>query len=636
MVEANNKKAPVVKVGEVQKTRMEDGNVVHVPLAQMTAAASERVQAITGDPVRCRGCDAVLSAVSKLEPLAARAVASSGAHEHLWRCEFCDTANEISLDSGERPTAAITEYLLAPPPQSVAPEAEPMTVFCIDCSGSMCVSQEVQGKVALHALGQRRAQQNASGNASLAAFGDGSQQWLPSQRRRNEITYLSRLECVQAAVHAQLDALPLNRRVALVTFNGDVTAYLSGLAEPVVLAGDLLSDLDALVERGAQTASLDARGSGPQADKQLQQAREKLLDRVYGLQEGGATALGPALAFAMGLVLRRTAGSHIIVCTDGRANVGVGRLDFDAKTSAAQLEQERSVYARLGAQGRQHGTRVDVVSIRGDDCALEQLGVLADATAGSVDIFDPLELASRVARLDRALVATGVELSVHVPRPLRFRTTGAQQHVLKQQIGNVTSDSDFTASFESAAAAAAAAAGPIAVQTQVAYTRTDGTRLLRVVTETRAPTDKREQADFGIVGCNGAPVVAMHSIHRAASLAHAGDYPSARVLLTATQRAFQRAMHEALVHMPQAADANSARTHLKQCQLAYINFIKQAERLDGFMREATAQAKLLGSLPAGAAPPAAAGRVAERDDSAAKNIVQMKYAPRRLFEQVVV
>jgi hypothetical protein len=82
-----------------------------------------------------------------------------------------------------------------------------------------------------------------------------------------------------------------------------------------------------------------------------------------------------------------------------------------------------------------------------------------------------------------------------------------------------------------------------------------------------------------------------------------GDYQEARVNLISHMRLLQRGM------------ATS-----KQ-QREYINFIRQAERLDGFMREAQQQEAMLATQQ---------GRVTveerkmARDDSAAKNIVQMK------------
>ena len=63
-------------------------------------------------------------------------------------------------------------------------------------------------------------------------------------------------------------------------------------------------------------------------------------------------------------------------------------------------------------------------------------------------------------------------------------------------------------------------------------------------------------------------------------------------------------------------------TSLKS-QREYIHFIVQAEKLDGFMRQAQAQANVLGSMK---------GVSFEgKDDSAQKNIVQMKQAHFALF-----
>lgn len=47
------------------------------------------------------------------------------------------------------------------------------------------------------------------------------------------------------------------------------------------------------------------------------------------MQEKGKTALGPALLTSLGLASKGKAGSVIIMCTDGLANIGVGALDND-------------------------------------------------------------------------------------------------------------------------------------------------------------------------------------------------------------------------------------------------------------------------------------------------------------------
>ena len=64
---------------------------------------------------------------------------------------------------------------------------------------------------------------------------------LPSQRSR-DITYVSRMECVQAAVHAQLEALAQaepTRPAGMITFAGEVVVHGTG-EEHVTLAGTLM------------------------------------------------------------------------------------------------------------------------------------------------------------------------------------------------------------------------------------------------------------------------------------------------------------------------------------------------------------------------------------------------------------
>ena len=67
-------------------------------------------------------------------------------------------------------------------------------VFCVDISGSMCTSVEVQGR---HAI------RNSQFSRLDREFNpERSQQLLPGQSRN--VTYISRLQSMQAAVDSQL------------------------------------------------------------------------------------------------------------------------------------------------------------------------------------------------------------------------------------------------------------------------------------------------------------------------------------------------------------------------------------------------------------------------------------------------
>lgn len=51
-----------------------------------------------------------------------------------------------------------------------------------------------------------------------------------------------------------------------------------------------------------------------------------MLFHIYRLEEGGPTALGPALLVSTTMA-SKFRGSKVILCTDGLANVGMGKLD---------------------------------------------------------------------------------------------------------------------------------------------------------------------------------------------------------------------------------------------------------------------------------------------------------------------
>jgi Mg-chelatase subunit ChlD len=53
---------------------------------------------------------------------------------------------------------------------------------------------------------------------------------------------------------------------------------------------------------------------------------QELVNKIYSLEENGSTALGPAMALAVGIAAK-AAGSTVMILTDGLANVGLGALE---------------------------------------------------------------------------------------------------------------------------------------------------------------------------------------------------------------------------------------------------------------------------------------------------------------------
>jgi len=410
-----------------RKIRKADTNVISVKFRTL----AEDVKIATGDHIFCKTCKALLSAVS---------VVTSKNNEQIWNCEYCETENSISIDPEEIPTAESMDYILGSSSENIVSNDSNIIIFCIDISGSMGVSYELAGKVQLR--GHEKLQQLSSLNTERTATGQMADQFLPNERR--DITYITRLQCVQAAISAQLEKMESenpNRRVGIVTFNNEVQVIGDGTHPATIVAGDKLSNHDELIQIGNQVAITST----------IHASRKALSEKLFALEEGGSTALGPALVVSLGMT-QKYPGSKIVICTDGISNVGLGSLD-DLVTDE-QKQSVSSFYEQLGHNAKAQGVIVSVISIKGTDCSLESLGALADLTAGEVDRVDPMQITKNFhSILSLPVIATHVTVSLLVHKGLFIRNEideedekESQRSLEVRDIGNVTQES--TTSFE--------------------------------------------------------------------------------------------------------------------------------------------------------------------------------------------
>ncbi len=77
--------------------------------------------------------------------------------------------------------------------------------------------------------------------------------------------------------------------------------------------------------------TLNEIGSAFRIARAVKDAKKDLLDKLWALEEGGQTALGPALQLAIACA-SSAPGSSVTLCTDGLANTGVGALEDVAVT----------------------------------------------------------------------------------------------------------------------------------------------------------------------------------------------------------------------------------------------------------------------------------------------------------------
>lgn len=80
----------------------------------------------------------------------------------------------------------------------------------------------------------------------LLKFGDGSDQFLQGESKN--ATYISRMQCLQAAIDSQIQQMSIGapkRLVGIVTFGSQVAIIGDGTQGlPRIIAGDRLSDAD--------------------------------------------------------------------------------------------------------------------------------------------------------------------------------------------------------------------------------------------------------------------------------------------------------------------------------------------------------------------------------------------------------
>lgn len=105
----------------------------------MDCLKDEKVEIATGDAEFCTECKAVFNYKSKID-------------KDCWKCEFCNNNNKVDLEEEERPKTDAVSYLLE---ASAQVENKKMAgqdisvIFCLDVSGSMCVSEAIKGKHAI-------------------------------------------------------------------------------------------------------------------------------------------------------------------------------------------------------------------------------------------------------------------------------------------------------------------------------------------------------------------------------------------------------------------------------------------------------------------------------------------------------
>ncbi|CAG5119939.1 unnamed protein product [Candidula unifasciata] len=528
--------AEAIETTSAQKIqhRRADTNIVSVNFNTLLLPSNMHA----GDPVHCKRCHAVLSLISYVDP-----------DSKVWRCEFCDKSTKVDIDPEEITHGGDVTFLIQPAMttsrSTFSGVDRSLVVFCMDTSGSMCVTTEISGKIKLR--GTRHLRRLQSFNE------DQDSQFLPSQTHTN-VTYISRLQAMQAAVDHQLDQMSYdhpNRRVALITFNNEVTIVGDGTQDEIVVTGDKLTNEEQLCKIGTEAA----------LPEDIKSSRRVLGKKVYNLEEGGATALGPALVVAVNMAAHFP-GSKVILCTDGKANIGLGKLE-----DTAEEKEALEFYKKVAKSALKKGVTLSVITIGGTDCKLVHLGMLADKTGGTVNTVDPLKLTEEFGNIiAEPVIATRVQATFLLHKELYViddMNPDNKCSKVQRNVGNARSSTAITFEFarrhhpqgtdkiyssarksciskeNTRRSSSLSVTEELPFQLQIEYTDTEGNQALRVVTRRMPVTTNRdlseEYANLEVLG--------LHAAKKSAELALQGQFSKSRSVALLNHRLAWRHSH---------------------------------------------------------------------------------------------
>ncbi|XP_076077748.1 uncharacterized protein LOC143048138 isoform X3 [Mytilus galloprovincialis] len=418
-----------------KKEKRADTNVVCINFSKLVSPS----HMFTGDPVYCKDCKAILSHISKV---------SKAEQQQLWTCQFCGALNEINVMDEEIPKEEDVTFMLEPAlsTTSAGPSGtdKSLVIFCIDISGSMCVTTEVSVQDTRRNESLVILYIDISGSMCVTTEVPGRLDWIKKSWRNTgrydvcrDVTQVSRLQAAQAAVDHQLEEMIKehpNRRVALIAFSSEVIVVGDGSQRQIRVRGKTqLNNQDQLLKIGKDLKIPAA----------IKDTRKQLGKEVWSLEEDGWTALGPALCIAVGMA-GKCPGSKVIVCTDGMANEGVGSVDT-YRCSRDEGANSEKFYEDVAMEAAKQGTCISVISFRGTDCKLVYLGKLADKTEGQVNIVDPQKLTDEFSSiLAGNIIATNVVATFLLHKKLFVDDERKKESKVVKQIGNVTADTEFT------------------------------------------------------------------------------------------------------------------------------------------------------------------------------------------------
>lgn len=161
--------------------------------------------------------------------------------------------------------------------------------------------------------------------------------------------------------------------------------------------------------------------------------------------------------------------------------------------------QAEAWYESVGHIAKTAGVGVSIISIKGEECALEALGKVAELTGGDVTRVDPLELDKNFSSmLAKPILATKVSATFLIHSGLHFRNEELDSNKVVREVGSVTEDTETAFEYGIRSAAELekyANLKTLPFQVQIHFTKLNGMRCLRVLSKAQPITRSRAEAE---------------------------------------------------------------------------------------------------------------------------------------------
>ncbi len=314
--------------------------------------------------------------------------------------------------------------------------------------------------------------------------------FLPGEHNKNK-TFVSRMQCILSAIENQLQEVKKvdpKKKIGFVLFSDEVVLLGDKEAEDIHLAGDKLNSSEAILE-----AIKAFQFSTP-----IDEAYHKLIDSLNKIEAKGQTALGPALVASVELAARAGAGSQLILCTDGLANIGVGSLD-------PYTPDKKVFYDELALKGKTSNIVANIITIKGEGSKMEALGTIAELTNGNIKVVNPATIAEDFANVLRdEVVGLNVCTKIMLHKAMIFRNEEPEalkdnKTVLIKNLANATKNTRISFEYEvreeedlKFMEIDIASLKEVPFQTQITYTNPSGAKFLRVISTMSKTTFEKQ------------------------------------------------------------------------------------------------------------------------------------------------